>query len=87
MYVTLTQQTWASLTVRQKQVEDIFGYEETHYTIIHCPVKREEKTEGALMFNNYESIFKISLVFTWDKLDEREGGQTFPWERGAHYPG
>lgn len=32
----------ASLTVRQNQVEDIFGNKETHYTIIHCPVKRRK---------------------------------------------
>lgn len=41
MHGTTTQQMWASLTVRQKQVEDIFGKKETHYTVIHCPVKTE----------------------------------------------
>lgn len=33
----------SSLTVRQDQVQDIFGYKETDCTIIHCPVKMQKQ--------------------------------------------
>lgn len=38
----------SSLTVRQDQVQDIFGYKEADCTIIHCPVKNAKAKQKLL---------------------------------------